>query len=142
LVLRKRVFVVPLPVDESISIQEESPLRGVDRSLFIAMGILALCSLCSTLGLLSIAIKSDRSTPRRGLSSWNSQRWAIESSPPSAYSRSLFIAMGILALCSLCSTLGLLSFLTYRFIYWQPSKGTLLLELPAVGDRVLAAISV
>ena len=33
--------------------------------------------------------------------------------------RSLFIAMGVIALCSLCSTLGLLSFLTYRFIYWQ-----------------------
>ncbi|KAJ5732201.1 hypothetical protein N7493_003682 [Penicillium malachiteum] len=33
--------------------------------------------------------------------------------------RSLFIAMGIIALCSLGSTLGLLSFLTYRFVFWQ-----------------------
>ncbi|KAJ6014158.1 hypothetical protein N7540_008749 [Penicillium herquei] len=33
--------------------------------------------------------------------------------------RSLFIAMGIIALCSLGSTLGLLSFLTYRFIFWH-----------------------
>jgi uncharacterized membrane protein len=33
--------------------------------------------------------------------------------------RSVFIAMGIIALISLVSTLSLLSFLTYRFIYWQ-----------------------
>lgn len=33
--------------------------------------------------------------------------------------RSLFIAMGIIGLVSLLSTLGLLSFLTYRFIFWQ-----------------------
>lgn len=33
--------------------------------------------------------------------------------------RSLFIAMGVIALFSLLSTFGLLSFLTYRFVYWQ-----------------------
>lgn len=48
------------------------------------------------------------------------RRWEFhEESPLRGVDRSLFIAMGILALCSLCSTLGLLSFLTYRFIYWQ-----------------------
>ena len=33
--------------------REESPLVGSDRSLFIAMGVIALFSLCSTFGLLS-----------------------------------------------------------------------------------------
>lgn len=33
--------------------------------------------------------------------------------------RSLFIAIGVIGLFSLLSTLGLLSFLTYRFIFWQ-----------------------
>ncbi|OQE91903.1 hypothetical protein PENNAL_c0008G08768 [Penicillium nalgiovense] len=48
------------------------------------------------------------------------RRWEFsEESPLRGNDRSLFIAMGILALCSLCSTLGLLLFLTYRFIYWQ-----------------------
>ncbi|KAJ5201168.1 hypothetical protein N7449_005971 [Penicillium cf. viridicatum] len=48
------------------------------------------------------------------------RRWEFrEESPLRGSDRRLFIAMGIIALCSLCSTLGLLSFLTYRFIYWQ-----------------------
>ncbi|KAJ5645919.1 hypothetical protein N7490_002291 [Penicillium lividum] len=48
------------------------------------------------------------------------RRWQFEDEEPLKGSdRSLFIAMGTIAICSLCSTLGLLSFLTYRFIYWQ-----------------------
>lgn len=48
------------------------------------------------------------------------RRWEFrDESPVEGSERSLFTAMGVVALCSLGSTLGLLSFLTYRFIYWQ-----------------------
>lgn len=48
------------------------------------------------------------------------RRWEFRDEDPLVGSdRSLFIAMGIIGLCSLGSTLGLLSFLTYRFVYWQ-----------------------
>ena len=48
------------------------------------------------------------------------RRWEFrEVSPVEGSNRSLFIAMGVIAILSLGSTLGLLSFLTYRFIYWQ-----------------------
>ncbi|KAJ5925027.1 hypothetical protein N7454_007666 [Penicillium verhagenii] len=48
------------------------------------------------------------------------RRWEFRDEDPLKGSdRSLFIAMGVIALCSLGSTLGLLSFLTYRFVYWQ-----------------------
>ncbi|KAJ5994554.1 hypothetical protein N7451_010278 [Penicillium sp. IBT 35674x] len=48
------------------------------------------------------------------------RRWEFqEEDPLKGSDRSLFIAMGVIALCSLGSTLGLLSFLTYRFVYWQ-----------------------
>ncbi|KAJ5281779.1 hypothetical protein N7478_007151 [Penicillium angulare] len=48
------------------------------------------------------------------------RRWEFrETEPLEGSDRSLFIAMGVIALFSLGSTLGLLSFLTYRFIYWQ-----------------------
>ena len=47
-------------------------------------------------------------------------RWEFRDEIPLRGSdRSLFIGIGLVALCSLGSTLGLLSFLTYRFIYWQ-----------------------
>ena len=42
-----------------------------------------------------------------------------DESPLEGSDRSLFTAMGVIALFSLGSTLSLLSFLTYRFIYWQ-----------------------
>ncbi|KAJ5974582.1 hypothetical protein N7481_011792 [Penicillium waksmanii] len=48
------------------------------------------------------------------------RRWEFrDEAPLEGSDRSLFIAMGVIALFSLCSTFGLLSFLTYRFIYWQ-----------------------
>ncbi|KAJ5175821.1 uncharacterized protein N7482_001698 [Penicillium canariense] len=48
------------------------------------------------------------------------RRWEFrDESPLEGSDRSLFIAMGVIALFSLGSTFGLLSFLTYRFIYWQ-----------------------
>jgi hypothetical protein len=48
------------------------------------------------------------------------RRWEFrEESPVEGTNRSLFIAMGVVAILSLTSTLGLLSFLTYRFIFWQ-----------------------
>ncbi|KAJ5223869.1 hypothetical protein N7468_008411 [Penicillium chermesinum] len=48
------------------------------------------------------------------------RRWEFrEESPLVGSDHSLFIAMGVIALCSLCSTIGLLSFLTYRFINWR-----------------------
>lgn len=48
------------------------------------------------------------------------RRWVFrEESPLVGSDHSLFIAMGVIALCSLCSSLGLLSFLTYRFINWK-----------------------
>lgn len=48
------------------------------------------------------------------------RRWEFrDESPLKGSHRSLFTAMGVIALCSLVSTLGLLSFLTYRFVYWQ-----------------------
>ncbi|OOQ88171.1 G protein-coupled receptor GprD [Penicillium brasilianum] len=48
------------------------------------------------------------------------RRWEFrEESPVEGTDRSLFIAMGVIAILSLGSTLGLLSFLTHRFIYWQ-----------------------
>ena len=48
------------------------------------------------------------------------RRWEfLEEVPLLGSDRSLFIAMGVIALLSLGSTLGLLSFLTYRFIYWR-----------------------
>ncbi|KAJ5666649.1 hypothetical protein N7462_011058 [Penicillium macrosclerotiorum] len=48
------------------------------------------------------------------------RRWEFrEDYPLEGSERSLFTAMGIIALSSLVSTLGLLSFLTYRFIFWQ-----------------------
>lgn len=49
-----------------------------------------------------------------------SRRWEFrDESPLKGTDRALFIAMGICGLLSLTSTLCLLSFLTYRFIYWQ-----------------------
>jgi hypothetical protein len=48
------------------------------------------------------------------------RRWEFrEESPVEGTNRSLFIAMGVIAILSLGSTFGLLSFLTHRFIYWQ-----------------------
>ena len=48
------------------------------------------------------------------------RRWEFrDEAPLVGTDRSLFIAMGVIGLCSMVSTLGLLSFLTYRFIYWQ-----------------------
>lgn len=48
------------------------------------------------------------------------RRWEFRDEAPLVGSdRSLFIAMGVIAIFSLGSTFGLLSFLTYRFIYWQ-----------------------
>jgi hypothetical protein len=48
------------------------------------------------------------------------RRWEFrEESPVEGTNRSLFFVMGVIAILSLSSTLGLLSFLTYRFIYWQ-----------------------
>lgn len=49
-----------------------------------------------------------------------SRRWEFrDESPLKGTDRALFIAMGMCGLLSLISTLCLLSFLTYRFIYWQ-----------------------
>jgi hypothetical protein len=48
------------------------------------------------------------------------RKWEFREEVPLLGSdRSLFIAMGIIALISLVSSLFLLAFLTYRFIYWQ-----------------------
>lgn len=48
------------------------------------------------------------------------QRWEFRpESPVEGLDRSLFIMMGVVALMSLVSTVGLLSFLTHRFIFWQ-----------------------
>lgn len=48
------------------------------------------------------------------------RRWEFrDEAPLEGSDRSLFIAMGVIAIFSLGSTLSLLSFLTYRFIYWQ-----------------------
>ncbi|KAJ5753374.1 uncharacterized protein N7511_007527 [Penicillium nucicola] len=48
------------------------------------------------------------------------RKWEFrEEAPLLGSDRSLFIAMGIIALMSLVSSLFLLAFLTYRFIYWQ-----------------------
>ncbi|KAJ5133135.1 uncharacterized protein N7443_005233 [Penicillium atrosanguineum] len=48
------------------------------------------------------------------------RRWEFrDEAPLKGSDRSLFIAMGFFGLLSLVSTLSLLSFLTYRFIYWQ-----------------------
>lgn len=48
------------------------------------------------------------------------RRWEFrEEAPLIGSDRSLFIAMGVIALFSLVSTVGLLSFLTYRFICWK-----------------------
>jgi hypothetical protein len=55
-----------------------------------------------------------------GADSSLARRWEFrEESPVEGTNRSLFIAMGVVAILSLTSTLGLLSFLTYRFIFWQ-----------------------
>jgi len=48
------------------------------------------------------------------------RKWEFhEELPLEGSDRSLFIAIGVIALLSLVSSLSLLSFLTYRFIYWQ-----------------------
>ncbi|KAJ6100247.1 hypothetical protein N7467_001782 [Penicillium canescens] len=48
------------------------------------------------------------------------RKWEFRDEVPLVGSdRSLFIAMGTIALISLVSSLSLLSFLTYRFVYWQ-----------------------
>jgi hypothetical protein len=48
------------------------------------------------------------------------RKWEFHEEVPLLGSdRSLFIAMGMIALLSLVSSLSLLSFLTYRFLYWQ-----------------------
>ncbi|KAJ5604398.1 hypothetical protein N7510_009552 [Penicillium lagena] len=61
--------------------------------------------------LRSLAQGQDGSLARR----WEFQEW----DPLEGTDRSLFIAIGTVALLSLISTLSLLSFLTYRFIYWK-----------------------
>ncbi|KAJ6066346.1 hypothetical protein N7444_000099 [Penicillium canescens] len=61
-----------------------------------------------------------RSLYAAGVDSSLSRRWEFrKESPLEGSDRSLFIAMGVIALFSLGSTLSLVSFLTYRFIYWQ-----------------------
>ncbi|KAF7714459.1 Uncharacterized protein PECH_004949 [Penicillium ucsense] len=48
------------------------------------------------------------------------RRWEFsEETPLTGLDRSLFIMMGVVALLSLVSTIGLLTFLTHRFIFWQ-----------------------
>lgn len=48
------------------------------------------------------------------------RRWEFRDEVPLLGSdRSLFIAMGIIALISLFSSLSLLTYLSYRFVYWQ-----------------------
>ncbi|KAF3394121.1 hypothetical protein F1880_004661 [Penicillium rolfsii] len=55
-----------------------------------------------------------------GADSSLTRRWEFrEESPVEGINRSLFIAMGVVSILSLTSTFGLLSFLTYRFIFWQ-----------------------
>jgi hypothetical protein len=50
----------------------------------------------------------------------HSRRWEFrDEAPLEGSDRSLFIAMGLFGLLSLISTFALLSFLTYRFFYWQ-----------------------
>ncbi|OQE31853.1 hypothetical protein PENSTE_c001G10432 [Penicillium steckii] len=67
--------------------------------------------------MLSHVLRSLSSTGSDGSLS---RRWEFRDEAPLVGSdRSLFIAMGVIALFSLLSTFGLLSFLTYRFVYWQ-----------------------
>ncbi|CAG8947513.1 unnamed protein product [Penicillium salamii] len=62
--------------------------------------------------LRSLAFEDNASLARR--------KWEFHEEVPLLGSdRSLFIAMGIIALLSLVSSLFLLCFLTYRFVYWQ-----------------------
>ncbi|CAG7953712.1 unnamed protein product [Penicillium olsonii] len=62
--------------------------------------------------LRSLTFEDNASLARR--------KWEFhEEVPLRGSDRSLFIAMGIIALISMVSSLFLLSFLTYRFVYWQ-----------------------